>query len=154
MRLSRQAHTAGSDRSEPAGLLDDIFAALDCRSLRYRLVRGKMTLTRQKHAFAGLWVMKHMARIVQLTTALCFVLGIASSAVACPFCDSSTAEQVRAGIFNSDFGYHLGVALAPFPILFAVLFLIYYWPASRPFSDVAIDRPPLTPYRQHGSNHE
>lgn len=52
--------------------------------------------------------------------------------LACPFCDSSTAEQVRAGIFNSDFGYYLGVALAPFPILIAVLFLIYYWPASCP----------------------
>ncbi len=73
-----------------------------------------------------------MARFVRLTAALGFLLGISSSAAACPFCDSSTAEQVRAGIFNSDFGYHLGVALAPFPILIAVLFLIYYWPASRP----------------------
>ena len=72
-----------------------------------------------------------MARFIGLTTALCFVLGISSSAAACPFCDSSTAEQVRAGIFNSDFGYHLGVALAPFPILIAVLFLIYFWPARR-----------------------
>ena len=58
-----------------------------------------------------------MARFVQLTAALGFLLEIPSSAAACPFCDSSTAEQVRAGIFNSDFGYHLGVALAPFPIL-------------------------------------
>ena len=72
-----------------------------------------------------------MARFIRLTAALCFVLGISSSAAACPFCDSSTAEQVRAGIFNSDFGYHLGVALAPFPILIAVLFLIHYWPARR-----------------------
>ena len=73
-----------------------------------------------------------MTRFVPLIATLSFLLGISSSAAACPFCDSSTAEQVRAGIFNSDFGYHLGVALAPFPILIAVLFLIYYWPASRP----------------------
>ncbi len=73
-----------------------------------------------------------MARFVRLTAALGFLLGISPSAAACPFCDSSTAEQVRAGIFNSDFGYHLGVALAPFPILIAVMVLIYYWPTSRP----------------------
>jgi hypothetical protein len=73
-----------------------------------------------------------MARFLQLTAALIITLSISSSAVACPFCGSSTAEQVRAGIFNSEFGYHLGVALAPFPILIAVLILIYYWPASRP----------------------
>jgi hypothetical protein len=73
-----------------------------------------------------------MARFIQLTVALGFLLSISSSAIACPFCGSSTAGQVRAGIFNSEFGYHLGVALAPFSILIAVLILIYYWPASRP----------------------
>ena len=72
-----------------------------------------------------------MSRFVRPIGTLGFFLGVSSSVAACPFCDSSTAEQVRAGIFNSDFGYHLGVALAPFPILIAVLFLIYYWPASR-----------------------
>ncbi len=71
-----------------------------------------------------------MARYVQLTVALCLVLVIESSAVACPFCNSSTAEQVRVGIFNSDFGYHLGVSLAPFSILIAALLLFYYWPAN------------------------
>ena len=52
-----------------------------------------------------------MARFLRLTATFGFLLGLSSSALACPFCDSSTAEQVRAGIFNSDFGYHLGVAL-------------------------------------------
>ena len=75
-----------------------------------------------------------MAMFVRLTAVLGFVLGIASPTLACPFCDSSTAEQVRAGIFNSDFGYHLGVALSPFPILIAVLLLIYYWPVRRPLT--------------------
>lgn len=50
----------------------------------------------------------------------------ASTAEACPFCNSNTAEQVREGIFNSDFGTNLAVAVAPFVILFAVLILILY----------------------------
>jgi hypothetical protein len=49
-----------------------------------------------------------LAILVRLTAVLGLVLGIASPAAACPFCNSSTAEQVRAGIFNSAFGYHLG----------------------------------------------
>ena len=72
-----------------------------------------------------------MARFVRRTVALFIVLLMSSSAAACPFCNSSTAEQVRASIFNSDLGYHLGVSLAPFLIFIAVLFLIYYSPASR-----------------------
>ena len=73
-----------------------------------------------------------MSRFVQSTITIGCVLGVSSTALACPFCASSTAEQVQAGIFNSDFAYHLGVALAPFPILSGVLFLIYYWPAKHP----------------------
>ena len=95
-----------------------------------------------------------MARFLRLTATLGFLLGLSSSALACPFCDSSTAEQVRAGIFNSDFGYHLGVALAPFPILIAVLFLIYYWPASRPVNRGRDRLPSQTPSRPHWSEYE
>ncbi len=73
---------------------------------------------------------KDMNAFARLCATLGFVLGTASPVAACPFCGSSTAEQVRAGIFNSDFGYHLGVALAPFLILIAVLLLIYYWTAA------------------------
>jgi hypothetical protein len=47
----------------------------------------------------------------------------ATPAFACPFCDSVVAEQVRAGIFDSDFLYHL--AAAPFPILIGVVAYIY-----------------------------
>ena len=57
---------------------------------------------------------------------------IETAPVPCPFCESTTADQVRAGIFNSDFVYHLGMSFAPFPILIAILFLIYYWPTRRP----------------------
>ena len=78
-----------------------------------------------------------MARISRLVLIVAFIAGFASPAVGCPFCDSSTAERVRAGIFNSDFVYHLGVSFAPFSVLIAVLILIYYWPARRP-SDPSI----------------
>ncbi|MGV3486762.1 MAG: hypothetical protein ACO1RT_20270 [Planctomycetaceae bacterium] len=65
------------------------------------------------------------------TAALSGTLGASHALVACPFCGSSTAEQVRAGIFNPDFGYHLSAAFAPFSVLIAVLFLIYHWPSLR-----------------------
>jgi hypothetical protein len=45
---------------------------------------------------------------------------------ACPFCDSATAKQVRAGIFDADFGWHLAAAIAPFSVLIAILLLIAY----------------------------
>ena len=38
----------------------------------------------------------------------------ASSAWACPLCESETGERVRAGIFNADFGYNLAVTVLPF----------------------------------------
>ncbi|MGZ9129992.1 MAG: hypothetical protein ACXW4Z_19625 [Candidatus Binatia bacterium] len=50
-----------------------------------------------------------MAHFSQLALIVAFIAGVPSPAVGCPFCDSSTAERVRAGIFNSEFVYHLGV---------------------------------------------
>lgn len=49
-----------------------------------------------------------------------------SSAVACPFCESETAAQVRAGIFNDHFGMNVLLTLLPFPILLAIVALIYF----------------------------
>lgn len=72
-----------------------------------------------------------MARSVHFVLLLAMSLSIASSAVACPFCESSTAEQVRAGIFNAELLYNLGVLLAPFSVLLATLFLMSCWPAPR-----------------------
>jgi hypothetical protein len=54
-----------------------------------------------------------------------------ATAWACPFCNSSTAQRVREGIFNADFTYNLGVTVAPFVVLFAALILIHCWPTSR-----------------------
>jgi hypothetical protein len=73
-----------------------------------------------------------MAGIKQAAALLTASLGLSTPAFGCPFCQSGTAEKVRAGIFNSDFGYHLGVSLAPFPVLIAILILIFYGPARRP----------------------
>lgn len=55
----------------------------------------------------------------------------ASAAVACPFCESPTGQQVRAGIFNVDFVDHLFLTLLPFPILLAIVALIYFGPPWR-----------------------
>ena len=59
------------------------------------------------------------------------VLG-ASSAWACPFCESETGERVRAGIFNADFGYNLAVTVLPFSVFLAIVALIHSgWPWAR-----------------------
>ena len=52
-------------------------------------------------------------------------------ALACPFCNSTTAERVRDGIFNADFGYHLAVSVAPFPVLLGIVIFIYFGPSPR-----------------------
>ena len=71
--------------------------------------------------------MPTVVRVIAVMT----VLNVPTCAKACPFCNSSTAEQVRAGIFNSEFGYNLVISIAPFAILVAVLMLIYSWPTTR-----------------------
>lgn len=87
-----------------------------------------------------------MVRTVNAIALFVFLGGEASQAHACPFCESTTADQVRAGIFNSDFVYHLGVSFAPFLILLAILILIYYWPARRS------PRFTLQPLQRHDSH--
>jgi hypothetical protein len=63
-----------------------------------------------------------------LLIALGLVVGSARPVVACPFCESSTAEQVRDGIFNQDFLRNAALALAPFPFLLSVVALLYFGP--------------------------
>jgi hypothetical protein len=59
------------------------------------------------------------------------LLGFAATALACPVCDSGTGEAVRAGIL-ADFGTHLLVTVAPFPVLVAVVALLHWgWPPWR-----------------------
>ena len=55
-------------------------------------------------------------------------------AAACPFCQSETGERVKAGIFNDQFWGNVLLTLLPFPILLAVVALIYFdapWPRKQ-----------------------
>ncbi len=54
------------------------------------------------------------------------VLVFASAASACPFCESETGQQVKAGIFNDQFWGNVLLTLLPFPVLLAIVALIYF----------------------------
>jgi hypothetical protein len=49
----------------------------------------------------------------------------ASSALACPVCETDTGQQVREGIFNSDFGGTLAAMVLPFLVLASVVAVIH-----------------------------
>jgi hypothetical protein len=70
--------------------------------------------------------METMLRFVPLVLLL-----LPDAALACPVCDSSTGEAVRAGIAES-FGPRLLATLAPFPVLIVVVALVNAcWPDGR-----------------------
>jgi hypothetical protein len=46
------------------------------------------------------------------------------AAFACPVCNSGTGQQVREGIFASDFGFNVAAAAAPFAICALIVRLI------------------------------
>jgi hypothetical protein len=50
---------------------------------------------------------------------------IAQAARACPLCDSETAEETRAGIFNDQFFPNLFAALLPFLIVIGIALAIH-----------------------------
>jgi hypothetical protein len=61
-------------------------------------------------------------------------LSLAASgvAVACPVCDASTGQQVRAGIFDGNFASTLVAVLVPFPIVLTCVAMIHFgWPSWR-----------------------
>ena len=67
------------------------------------------------------------------TLLLWAALAFAPAASACPFCRSETGEQVKAGLFNEDFGYNLFLTLLPFPVLLGIVALIHFglpWPGT------------------------
>lgn len=71
----------------------------------------------------------------------------------CPLCESSTGQQVRAGIFNADFGSHLVSLLLPFPVLVGIVALIYFglppWRKAEPVRvETKIDRRADQPPRE------
>ena len=75
-----------------------------------------------------------MKRIAIFTASLIVLVLDLSSAAACPFCQSETGERVKAGIFNDQFWGNVLLTLLPFPILLAVVALIYFdapWPRKQ-----------------------
>jgi hypothetical protein len=59
------------------------------------------------------------------------VLTLNAPTGACPVCDTGTGRQVRAGIFDDNFGRTLLAVAVPFPILLAVVAAIHFgWPAT------------------------
>ena len=55
-------------------------------------------------------------------------LGSSAEALACPLCHTGTGQQVREGILSSDLYFNLFAAIAPFPVLAAIVAFFYYGP--------------------------
>lgn len=67
-----------------------------------------------------------MKSLLHATGGLVIPLLSACRALACPFCESETGQQVRAGIFNDQFWANVVLTLLPFPILLTIVALIYF----------------------------
>ena len=52
----------------------------------------------------------------------------ASTAEACPYCDSAIGKQVAAGIFDASFLWNAALVGLPIPILLALVLLIRFAP--------------------------
>jgi hypothetical protein len=69
-----------------------------------------------------------MTSLLRLMVPAVVALLLASPATACPLCESETGQQVRAAIFDDDFGKKVFLTLLPFPVLAGIVALIYYGP--------------------------
>ena len=68
------------------------------------------------------------------TCALALSTFAAAECAACPVCHTETGKEVRAGIFDDDFGKNVALTLAPFPLLIGVVALIHFGvPAPKRF---------------------
>jgi hypothetical protein len=68
----------------------------------------------------------------------------AASASSCPVCDQPTGQEVRAGIFDEDFGPNLFATTVPFGILMGLAALIQF--GGRPRSTTRLPHPPAAPH--------
>lgn len=59
-------------------------------------------------------------------SAILLMLLLSPLAQSCPLCDSDTARQVRAGLFDSRFVSNVGVTVLPFIVFAAIVALTYY----------------------------
>ena len=67
----------------------------------------------------GMFGRSYSREIQWLLGLACFVW--AGSAVACPVCDSQTAEEVRTGLLGEGLGRTIAAILLPFAVLLAAL---------------------------------
>lgn len=56
------------------------------------------------------------------------VFAWATESAACAVCRTDRGKEVRAGIFNDQFGPNLAMTLLPFPVLIAAVALIHFGP--------------------------
>jgi hypothetical protein len=68
-----------------------------------------------------------------VTVILMALAGPLPAAVACPYCDTETGQQVRAGIFNDQFWSNVTVTVLPLLFLAGIVALIHFdlstlWP--------------------------
>ena len=59
-------------------------------------------------------------------TCLVVVLLMSATALSCPVCDTETGKDVRAGIFDEEFGRNAVLTLLPFPVLLAIVAMIHF----------------------------
>lgn len=69
------------------------------------------------------------------------------SATACPYCETETGKQVRAGIFNDQFWSNVTLTLLPLFVLLGIVALIYFdlswlWPKTHGEGDLPDPRRP------------
>lgn len=84
-----------------------------------------------------------MRRFTALT-ALLTSLTFATTALACPVCDSDTGQEVRDGIFNEDFLTDAAAVLLPVPVLIGIVMAIHY---GLPFAWRRREKPSASPRR-------
>lgn len=61
-----------------------------------------------------------------VTSGLIVLSAWLQSATACPYCETETGQQVRAGIFNDQFWSNVTVTLLPLFVLLGIVALIYF----------------------------
>lgn len=68
--------------------------------------------------------LSHKRMLIIIRAALCFAaLSVIGETLACTFCHSYVAEEVRARLFDCDFLANLAMVTLPLLILFGAIFL-------------------------------
>jgi hypothetical protein len=72
-------------------------------------------------------------RLSVLTAGVVIACGLSATdcASACPWCETQTAAQVRAAIFDGNFLSHAVQTVLPLVVLALIVAAVYFWPSSR-----------------------